>query len=143
MGGQTSIREGLITFLISSFLIISLFAYSFFNIVSENRKLKEELASFTTKEEMRTSESLEEEISNIYILLEGQSSHIRTIMNMAIRNNHYETPHSAEHHGVSCPECLAIYQEVVKTTPELPGSNGLRFNEFYREPVKEAIKNAN
>jgi hypothetical protein len=143
MGGQTSIREGLITFLISSFLIISLFAYSFFNIVSENRKLKEELASFAAKEEMRTSESLEEEISNIYILLEGQSSHIRTIMNMAIRNNHYETPHSSEQEGLSCPECLEIYQEVVKTTPELPGSNGLRFNEFYREPVKEAIKNAN
>ena len=143
MGGQTSIREGLITFLISSFLIISLFAYSFFNIVSENRKLKEELASFTTKEGMRTSESLEEEISNIYILLEGQSSHIRTIMNVAIRNNHYETPHSAEHHGVSCPACLAIYQEGVKTTPNLPGYNGEHFNKFYRLPVKEAIKNAN
>ena len=131
MGGQTSVREGLITFIISSFLIISLFAYSFFNIVSENRKLKEELASFAVKEEMRTSESLEEEISNIYI------------MNMAIRNNHYETPHSSEQEGLSCPECLVIYQEVVRTTPELPGSNGLRFNEFYREPVKEAIKNAN
>ena len=143
MGGQTSIREGLITFLISSFLIISLFAYSFFNIVSENRELKEDLASFSTKEEMTTSESLEEEISNIYRLLEGQSSHIRTIMNMAIRNNHYETPHSAEHHGVSCPECLEIYQEVVETTPKLPGYNGEHFNKFYRLPVKEAIKNAN
>jgi hypothetical protein len=143
MGGQTSVREGLITFLISSFLIVSLFAYSFFNIVFENRKLKEELTSFTVKEEMKTPESLEEEISNIYILLEGQTSHIRTIMNMAIRNNHYESPHSAEHHGVSCPECLEIYQEVVKATPNLPGYNGERFDKFYRLPVKEAIKNAN
>ena len=143
MGGQTSIREGLITFLISSFLIISLFAYSFFNIVSENRELKKELASLTVKEEMRTSESLEEEINSIYILLEGQSSHIRTIMNMAIRNNHYETPHSSEQEGLSCPECLEIYQEVVRTTPKLPGYNGEHFNKFYRLPVKEAIKNAN
>ena len=134
MGGQTNIREGLITFLISSFLIISLFAYSFFNLISENRELKEE---------MTTSEGLEEEINNIYILLEGQSSHIRTIMNMAIRNNHYETSHSSEHHGVSCPECLEIYQEVVRTTPKLPGHSGERFTKFFRLPVKEATKNAN
>jgi hypothetical protein len=143
MGGQTNIREGLITFLISSFLIISLFAYSFFNLISENRELKEELDSFTAKEEMTTSEGLEEEINNIYILLEGQSSHIRTIMNMAIRNNHYETSHSSEHHGVSCPECLEIYQEVVRTTPKLPGHSGERFTKFFRLPVKEATKNAN
>jgi len=133
MNQQVKTPKAVWAILFFLFVLSAFFACCSVNLINENKRLKKQLENPL---------SIEEEVKNIYTILEAQSSHIRTIMNMSIRNNHYDS-HTTNEDGLACPECIKIYEEVVRTTPEMPGVNGAYFKEFYVDRLKEAKRNAN
>lgn len=82
-------------------------------------------------------ERSEEEITNIYRLIQAQASGVRTIMNMNVKNNHNLKKHDGQV-GLACEECRKIYKEWLAGLPDYPeGSHDkYRIDTFYRDPIE-------
>jgi hypothetical protein len=82
-------------------------------------------------------ERSEEEITNIYRLIQAQASGVRTIMNMNVINNHEAKGHEGQA-GLRCEECREIYKGWLANLPDYPeGSRDkYRIDTFYRDPIE-------